>query len=72
MKRRLGSDYEKYFTDSDGHAVSSLELLHYSETLRDRQIVDSATYRTNKESHTYTLLRRLVPVSKEDGIGIHL
>lgn len=73
MKISLGDDYQKYFTTIPSNNVaSSLELIHYSETLWDRQIIDIATYRTNKESHVYCLLRRLVAVAKDAGVGIHL
>ena len=68
--------YEEYFTESPGdttHAVSSLELLHYSEICQNWQVVNPEAYRTNKGSHVYSLLRHLVAVSKEEeGVGIYL
>jgi hypothetical protein len=76
VKTSLLDDYEKFFatlTDTPSErAVASLELIHYSETLRDTQLIDVGAYRTNKEPHVYSLLRRLVAVSKDVGFGIYL
>lgn len=75
VKTSLTDDYEKYFktfTEMSDRTVASLELFHYSETLRDKQLIDTAVYRNHKELHVYCLLRRLVAAYKDVGFGIYL
>lgn len=75
VKKSLADNYEKYFrnfSEMSERTLSSLELFHYSEALRDKQLIDTAVYRANKELHVYCLLRRLVEVYKDVGLGICL
>ena len=72
MQTVLGDDYQKYFTVNSCRAMGPFELIHYSETLWDKQITNLESYRANKESHVYCLLRCFLLASEDEGVGFNL
>lgn len=77
MKQALGDPlYDSYFTDAmdlqdDRLSAKLLEFIHYNIIFFDEQICNAAAYRASKESHVYSLLRRLtVGLERSEVIGL--
>jgi hypothetical protein len=65
LRESLGSEYDTYFTCQRSHdgtlkAGTRLECFHYNDVLFDETLWDSRAYGNNKESHMFSLLRRLI------------
>ncbi len=63
VKEFLGdAEYNKYFSLSGGTTTCTatlLEFIHYNVIFYDPQIVSDVAYRSCKERHVYSLLRRI-------------
>ena len=68
LRESLNNDYDTYFTDQPNPddilgVVAPLECFHYNDVLFDETLRDSRAYGKNKESHIFSLLRRLMAVA---------